>query len=106
MRKSSQLKIKCNLYQCDNCGHVQLDVDPVKYYKNVIRSVGISDEMKTYEVQFANFQKDYFNKSNEVNVLEVGSASGEYSQLLADVFKVTATEKGKNGFDQTPSKRY
>ena len=31
--------------------------------KNVIRSVGISDEMKTYrEVQFANFQKDYLTK--------------------------------------------
>ncbi len=105
-RKSSQLKIKCNLYQCDNCGHVQLDVDPVEYYKNVIRSVGISDEMKTYrEVQFTNLRKEFFSKINEVNVLEVGSASGEYSQLLADVFfKVTATEKGKIGFDQTQAK--
>ena len=57
-RKSSQVKIKCNLYQCANCNHVQLDTDPVEYYKNVIRSVGISDEMKTYrEKQFKSLQR-------------------------------------------------
>lgn len=104
--KSSQVKIKCNLYQCANCKHVQLDTDPVEYYKNVIRSVGISDEMKTYrEKQFISLRNKYFGKLKKVNALEIGSASGEYSQLLADVFyKVTATEKGKNGMNKTKEK--
>ena len=81
------------------------DTDPVEYYKNVIRSVGISDEMKTYrEKQFKSLRNKYF-KLKKVNALEIGSASGEYSKLLSDVFyKVTATEKGKNGMNKTKEK--
>lgn len=105
-RKSSQQRIKCNLYQCHNCDHIQLDIDPVEYYKNVIRSVGISDQMKDYrKVQFNSLRKQYFCKFNKVKVLEIGAASGEYSQLLSDVFSnITATEKGEIGFEQTQLK--
>ena len=35
-------------FQCNYCKHVQLNTNPVKYYKKVIRSVGVSTEMKNY----------------------------------------------------------
>ena len=47
-------KIKRNfstyLFQCKHCNHVQLGTTPVKYYKEVIRSVGISKDMKNIEL--------------------------------------------------------
>ena len=30
------------LFQCKYCNHIQLSTKPVKYYKEVVRSVGIS----------------------------------------------------------------
>ena len=36
------------LFQCNYCNHVQLANEPVHYYKEVVRSVGISREMKNY----------------------------------------------------------
>ena len=85
------------LFQCKYCNHVQLSTYPVEYYKEVVRSVGISKEMKNYrKKQFEDIRKEYFNNSKEVKVLEIGSASGEYSEILSHTFeKVIATEKGE-----------
>ena len=101
--KVSKLKINfsANLYQCNFCNHVQLDSAPVDYYKNVIRSVGISPSMKSFrENQFLNIKKKYFQNYKNVKVLEVGSASGEYSEILNNVFHETyATEKNRINFE-------
>ena len=85
------------LFQCKYCNHVQLASEPVQYYKEVVRSVGISDEMKNYrKKQFEDIRKDYFNNSKRIKVLEIGSASGEYSKILSHTFdQVIATEKGE-----------
>ena len=85
------------LFQCKYCNHVQLVSEPVQYYKEVVRSVGISDEMKNYrKKQFEDIRKDYFNNSKKIKVLEIGSASGEYSKILSHTFdQVIATEKGE-----------
>lgn len=97
----NESKIKRNfssyLFQCKYCNHVQLDSGPVDYYKEVVRSVGISEEMKTYRKrQFEEIRKDYFNNSQKIKVLEIGSASGEYSEILSHIFdQVIATEKGE-----------
>lgn len=90
-----------NLYQCKVCNHVQLDSGPVDYYKNVIRSVGISPSIKSFrEEQFLNIKKKYFQNQDNIKVLEIGSASGEYSEILNKVFEKTfATEKNRINFD-------
>ena len=94
-------KIKKNfstyLFQCNYCNHVQLGTNPVHYYKEVVRSVGISEEMKNYRKrQFEELRKKYFNNSKKIKVLEIGSASGEYSEIMSHIFdKVVATEKEK-----------
>ena len=84
------------LFQCNYCGHVQLNCKPVEYYKKVIRSVGVSTEMQNYrKKQFEDIRKKYFGNSKKIKVLEVGSATGEYSEILLKNFdKVVATEKG------------
>ncbi len=84
------------LFQCNYCKHVQLNTTPVKYYKKVIRSVGVSTEMKNYrKKQFEDIRKKYFGNLKEIKVLEVGSATGEYSEILLNTFdQVVATEKG------------
>ena len=99
--EKNESKIKRNfssyLFQCKHCNHVQLNSGPVEYYKEVVRSVGISEEMKTYRKrQFEEIRKDYFNNSQKIKVLEIGSASGEYSEILSHIFdQVIATEKGE-----------
>ncbi|MBI96357.1 hypothetical protein CL656_04360 [bacterium] len=87
------------IFQCSRCGHIQLDSQPVSYYKNVIRSVGISSEMNTYRRdQFVNLRSNFLNQREKVNVLEVGSASGDYAKILLETFgNVVATEKGEQG---------
>ena len=95
------------LFQCKHCNHVQLDSGPVEYYKEVARSVGISEEMKTYRKrQFEEIRKDYFNNSQKIKVLEIGSASGEYSEILSHIFdQVIATEKGEKNIKNNLKKK-
>ena len=44
--------------------------------------------------QLEDIRKEYFNNSKKVKVLEIGSASGEYSEILSYIQKVISTEKG------------
>ena len=52
--------------------------------------------MKNYrKKQFEDIRKKYFGNSKKIKVLEVGSATGEYSEILLNTFdQVVATEKG------------
>lgn len=69
------------IYQCSGCGLIQLDVEPVSYYKDVIRAAGISTEMKKYRLKYYN---DFINKYNLKNkkVIEIGSGGGEFLDIL------------------------
>ena len=62
--------------------------------------------MKIYrERQFKDIRKDYFNNSKKIKVLEIGSASGDYSELLSHTFEqVIATEKGKKNIKENLEK--
>ena len=67
--------------QCIKCGLVQLDNDPVPYYKEVIRAVGFSEDMKKFRdkqfQQFA-FHHNLYNKK----IVEVGCGTGDYLSLI------------------------
>ena len=48
------------LTYCKACGHIQLNCNPPEYYKEVIRSSGISKEMISYrKQQFMNIKKEH-----------------------------------------------
>ena len=75
--------VSLEVCQCSGCGVVQLNNAPVSYYKEVIRAVAFSQEMKEYRVsQFKDFisTHDLYNK----RVLEVGCGKGEYLRLMKD----------------------
>lgn len=67
--------------QCSGCGLVQLDNDPVPYYKEVIRAAAVSPvllDLKTR--QFAEFIRKYSLKGKRV--IEIGCGRGEFLGLL------------------------
>ncbi len=70
-----------NVCQCLLCGLVQLSNAPVSYYKEVIRAVAFSQEMKKFRAkQFNAFVKKHslMNK----RIFEVGCGRGEYLSLM------------------------
>lgn len=69
------------LYQCSACGLVQLPREPVRYYREVIRAVAYSDEMRVFrERQFSEWAARHALIGR--SVLEVGCGYGEYLTLL------------------------
>ena len=67
--------------QCIRCGLVQLDNDPVSYYKEVIRAVGFSEDMKKFrsrQFQQLSFHHNLYNKK----IVEVGCGTGDYLSLI------------------------
>ena len=79
LRKDKGVDIK--VYQCGGCGLVQLNNDPVPYYKEVIRAASFSDEMKSFRLeQFENFVKKYSLEGK--TMIEIGCGRGEYLSLM------------------------
>lgn len=75
--------ITMNVRQCSACGLVQLDSDPVPYYREVIRASAYSAEMKKFrQEQFASWVKKY--RLQEKKVLEPGCGKGEYLDLMSE----------------------
>lgn len=73
--------IHLEVYQCSACGLVQLSNNPVSYFREVIRAVKISEEMKTFRLrQFRHFVEKYSLRGKKV--IEIGCGQGEYSSLM------------------------
>ncbi len=69
--------------QCSSCGLVQLDNDPVGYWREVIRAAAFSEEMKEFRrAQFRAWVERYRLTSKKI--LEVGCGRGEYLSLLKE----------------------
>jgi SAM-dependent methyltransferase len=67
--------------QCAGCGLVQLNNDPVPYYREVIRAAAFSARMKAFrEKQFAAFVKE--RSLRRKKVIEIGCGRGEYLKLM------------------------
>jgi SAM-dependent methyltransferase len=95
--------ITCNFHHCKLCHHSFLDIDPVSYYKSVIRSISVSSEMKIFRMnQFAEIRKSFFSNTKSLKCLEIGAGSGSYSSMLAQTFDMcfaTEYEYCKNHLD-------
>lgn len=71
------------LYQCDECGLVQIANTPVDYYKTVITAATLSPSLKQNRLHYFG---DIFAKLSSLKpkAIEIGCANGENLNLLAE----------------------
>lgn len=80
--------ITLRLHQCEACGLVQFDCEPVAYYKDVIRSGGFSTTMvELRRRQYRHFIDTYHLEGKKL--IEVGCGQGEFLSVLSE-FPVNA----------------
>lgn len=82
--------IDFNLRQCSGCGLVQLDVEPVDYYRDVIRSGGYSTTMhRLRHEEYERFME--MCPIRDKRIVEVGCGQGEFLRIWReDGFSVEA----------------
>jgi 2-polyprenyl-3-methyl-5-hydroxy-6-metoxy-1,4-benzoquinol methylase len=69
--------------QCAACGLVQIDAEPVPYYREVVRAAAFSPEMRGFRLdQFRAFAEGHGLAGRKV--LEIGCGRGEYLSVLAE----------------------
>ncbi len=69
--------------QCSGCGLIQLNNEPVHYYKEVIRAAGLSNEMNTFRrKQFSKWIELY--NLEDKKLIEIGCGAGEYLKLMQE----------------------
>jgi SAM-dependent methyltransferase len=103
----SYITIDLEIYECNQCGLVQHNSEPVSYYKDVIRAVAYSPEMKIFRLQqFKNFLN--FNQLWDKNILEIGSGKGEYLDLFneAGATRLYGLENSLQSFKILDDKKY
>lgn len=88
------------IYQCSKCGLVQHNLEPVPYYKEVIRAVAFSPEMGKFRLEQlgAWILKNHLENKK---ILEVGCGKGEYIDLLqkAGAKKIFGLEFSKSNIE-------
>jgi 2-polyprenyl-3-methyl-5-hydroxy-6-metoxy-1,4-benzoquinol methylase len=73
--------IDLKIFQCSECGLIQLTNDPVPYYKEVIRAAAFSKEMKGFRhKQFNEFVRKYDLIGKKV--VEIGCGRGEFLSIM------------------------
>lgn len=72
-----------NVYQCSVCGLVQLNIKPVKYFKEVITAAAFSEKTRLYRL---NQMKELVAKFGlfKKRVLEIGSSKGDMLDILEE----------------------
>lgn len=72
-----------NLHQCPFCGLIQLDCEPVHYYKDVIRGGGFSETLqKLRKEQYSHLIHTYNLVGKKI--IEIGCGEGEFILPLMD----------------------
>lgn len=73
--------VDLELFQCEYCGIIQLTGEPVSYYRDVIRAVGVSAAMKKFRLnQFKSWVKE--NSLTGRKILEIGCDTGDYLAIM------------------------
>lgn len=71
------------IYQCQDCGLLQIVQEPVYYYKDVIRAIAVSEDMKSFRSRyFADFVRSCGLRGKKI--IEIGAGAGEYMQIMAE----------------------
>lgn len=72
-----------NVYQCSDCGLVQLNSEPVDYYKEVITAASLSEKSRASRLKQMQEFVDRFGFKG-ARVLDVGSGKGEMLDVLEE----------------------
>ena len=73
--------VDLEVHQCSACGLVQLNSDPVPYFREVVRSAAVSSEMRDFrQKQFAGFLGDFSLAGKKI--IEIGCGNGEYLSIM------------------------
>ena len=64
------------VYECESCGHVFLNVEPVPYFRSVIRSTSVSARMREFRAHQAKQLRDGIGNPRPL-VFEIGAHHGE-----------------------------
>jgi 2-polyprenyl-3-methyl-5-hydroxy-6-metoxy-1,4-benzoquinol methylase len=96
--------IDLGVYQCASCGLVQLNSEPVWYFKEVITATSFSEETRKIRLgQMTEFVKK-FNFSGKT-MLEVGSGKGEMLDILEEAgINATGMEASKEAVEEGRAK--
>ena len=81
--KSDNQTMDINIVQCKFCGTIQLDCEPVSYYRDVIRVDGntltVSNIVRIQLQKFINM----FNLENK-KIVEIGSGNGDFLKIIKE----------------------
>ncbi len=72
------------LCRCSGCGLVQLNSEPVSYYRDVIRSCGFSETVRRYRLEQCSRFVDMFGLRGG-RIIEAGCGQGEFLDLFRDL---------------------
>lgn len=73
--------IDLEIYECPYCGLLQVLQEPVDYYRDVIRAIAVSNDMR-------DFRNDYFKDFvdcfalKDRRIVEIGCGCGEYMEIM------------------------
>jgi cyclopropane fatty-acyl-phospholipid synthase-like methyltransferase len=79
---SSDSGIDLQLCTCPYCGVAFLDTEPVEYYREVIRAVGVSEEIKRAKYQQLSEFCGKYGLADK-RVVEIGCGDGAFLEILA-----------------------
>ena len=85
-----------SIYACPDCGLLQFDCEPVDYYRDVIRAVGLSETMRELR------RRDYRYLTEELSLsggrfIECGCGRGEFLEVLKEFpVSIYGTEADKS----------
>ncbi len=69
------------LKECPRCGLAQAAGEPVPYFQDVIRAVGVSEDMRAFRLeQYRNWVKRFALTGKRV--IEIGCGAGEYMEIM------------------------
>lgn len=98
--------ISYDLYQCEYCGMIQLDCEPVSYFKDVIRTTGNTKTMNTTRFDEISYFARKYNLI-DLKVLEIGSGQGENLRIGKSLgLKIYGLENNKTNVDKSISFGY
>ena len=100
-------KVDLEIFECGDCGLVQHALEPVSYYKDVIRSVAYSTEMKQFRLRQFKELIGHYKLCNR-RILEIGSGRGEYLDLFHEAGANTlyGLENSLDGYKYIRRKKY
>lgn len=76
--------VTIDIFQCSKCNLIQHLLPPVSYFRDVIRAVSVSSDIKKFKT--SQFQ-EWVKKNNLIdkNYIEVGCGTGDYLDLMKNI---------------------